>query len=482
MENNKAFAALDIGTSRIKVGVYLPENSDQVNIIESLDTDLVKSSKDRVEVNYQTLKGQLEPLLFKLGKHLTIHRVDQLYFGICGQVSSLFSWDKRGFPISDTFPIWMDRRCESAIPEFKNLTERGKSQEVMGSFLPPGTNWLLTKLLHQKQFGFPENQIWVQVGDALFYELTGTWKSHFSSQVSMVHQHQQSYVQHFLSYLGLKINQFPILEKHPARIQPNITEKFGLPSESYAFPALGDFYAAFLGMQLQNNEGFMLANTSEVVGVFTHSKTELPNNFVNVSLGKNHINYGSTSSGGNLIPWFYKNHIKEPVSVRSLNNLTLEASKISPEDTPVFLPYIHGERAPLWETRIKESWHEQRDEHTKAHLFRGVLEGVGFARRHCFDALKNNAITQIKVAGGSTVNQLWNQIRSNIIGKKLLISNEKELAIVGTILHMIDALQAPINKPAIQYHTIIPDPKSQEVYEKKYKHFLKYQQQQLATL
>ena len=433
-------------------------------------------------MNYQTLKGQLEPLLFKLGKHLTIHRVDQLYFGICGQVSSLFSWDKRGFPISDTFPIWMDRRCESAIPEFKNLTERGKSQEVMGSFLPPGTNWLLTKLLHQKQFGFPENQIWVQVGDALFYELTGTWKSHFSSQVSMVHQHQQIYVPHFLNYLGLKNDQLPILDEHPVRIQHGITKKFGLPSLSFAIPALGDFYAAFLGMQLQNNEGFMLANTSEVVGVFSTTKTELLNNFVNVSLGKSYINYGSTSTGGNLISWFYETYMKEPVSVKSLNNLTSEASKISPENTPIFLPYIQGERAPLWETRIKEAWYEKKDKHTRAHLFRSVLEGVGFARRHCFESLKNNAIFQIKVAGGSTVNHLWNQVRSNIIGKRLLISNEKELAIVGTINHILNGLNTPMNKPTIQYRTVTPEQEIQGVYERKYQRFIKYQTEELAKL
>jgi len=479
-----AIGALDFGTSRIKLGIYAPLVVPEVRIVGSIENVILKDPNGQVSMSYGRLREQIEPLFVRLAQYLSTHRINTLYLGICGHVSSLFPWDRdKGIPVSDMFPIWMDNTCAHVLPAFKTLLDNGRGPGVMGSFLPWGPNWLLAKLLHQKQSGFPAHQVWVQVGDALFYELCGEWRSHFSSQVSMIHQNDHRYVPEFMEYLGLNSFQLPQIEPvSPVRMKDEVRKKFNFPPSSFVLPALGDFYASFVAMQLENSEGFLLANTSEVAGVFTRSKPELLENFVNLSLDHGFVNYGSTSSGGNLIPWFFARYLREEVSETRLNELTAAATLLHPLDTPVFLPYIQGERAPLWDTRVRESLHELREKHTLVHVFRSLLEGVAFARRQCFEELNNPDVRQIKLAGGSTQNWLWNQVRANILGKKLLVAVEKDLAVVGTIHHQIDAAVLSLEKPRVEFRELYPDHRLQEVYDDKYKRFIHYQQLQLAGL
>jgi sugar (pentulose or hexulose) kinase len=351
----------------------------------------------------------------------------------------------------------------------------GRSKEIIGTFLPPGTNWLFTKLLHRRQSGFAADRIFLQVGDAVFYELTGRYHTHFSSQISLVDLRTRAYAPALTSYLQLPPTGLPALAGGAFPVGEAQKKAFGFPAASYIFPALADLYASLYGLRLGDREGFMLANTSEQAGAYYRTAPALLENFLHISFAGGFVNYGSTNTGGNVVNWFVNSVLRQKSTPDLLRELTDRAAAIQPEETPLVLPYLQGERAPLWNSRLTASLLEVNSAHTDAHLFRALLESVAFARRQCFEELGLDDLAVIKLGGGSSKNCLWNTIRASVLNKPVAVADEKELALAGVIYYAMEATGSPFARPPIGFSATEPAPGLVPRYDEKYRKFIHYQ-------
>ena len=475
-EKKTAFATLDIGTSQIKLGVYCPSISDKIILVSNLRNELIYGSSGDVRADYNAARNKAFIVLKELGSFLKDHRIDNLYIGICGHISSLMEWNRvQGTPPGQPFPIWLDTTCYDSLEEYQSIMGDGKSKGILGTFLPAGTNWLFTKLLHRRKSGFEENSIFLQVSDGIFYELSGEFKTHFSSQLSMVDLKTRTYARVLLDHLELNESFFPGIHYQALPITDERKKQFDLPVESFVFPAMADLYTSLYGLRLKDKEGFMLANTSEQAGVFFDNKPGALNNFLSISFNRGFINYGSTNTGGNVVNWFLTNVLKKDATAVILNELTDKAKAIHPNDTPIILPYLQGERAPLWNSRLTASILELKSSHTEVHLFRAILESISFARRQCFEQLGIDELELIKLGGGSSKNNLWNSIRASVLNKPVAVADEKELSMAGIIDYVMEAQQSPYSTPPINFSVTQPVPELTGVYDEKYARFLKYQ-------
>ena len=160
-----AFATVDIGTSQIKLGVYCPFLSGNIILINNLQNELVYGGAGEVRAEYEGIREKCFQLFKELGSFLKNNRVNVLYIGICGHVSSLLEWNKTNDkPPEKPFPIWLDTTSYGSLAEYNAVMGNGKSKQIIGTFLPAGTNWLFTKLLHRKTSGFLNDSIFLQVG------------------------------------------------------------------------------------------------------------------------------------------------------------------------------------------------------------------------------------------------------------------------------------------------------------------------------
>ncbi len=481
---NIAVAALDIGTSQIKMGVYCPSLADKLIFINSFPNDLNYGAAGEVRADYGVTRDKCFELFAELGAFLQQNHIRVLHIGICGHISSLIEWNRRtDIPPEQPFPIWLDTTSYPSLDEYDALMGRGRSKDIIGLYLPSGTNWLLTKLMHRRRSGWPSDSIFLQVGDCIFHELSGEYRSHFSSQLSMVDVNKKEYARELLDHLTLKDAALPTIDPASSPVLQAQKKRFGFPDESFVYPALADLHPSLYGLRLQDKEGFLLANTSEQTGVFYLHKPEPADNFLHIAFDRGFINYGSTNTGGNLINWFLTSILHKAMTPEVLDELTSKAAAVGPEETPLILPYLQGERAPLWNSRLTASILELRSAHTDAHLFRAFLESVAFARRQCFEALGIGDLALIKIAGGSSKNRLWNAIRASVLKKPIAVAGEKELAMAGLVDYILDlaanvageaaAHTAP--KPAIGFAIIEPDPGQIGIYDKKYRRFIHYQ-------
>jgi sugar (pentulose or hexulose) kinase len=473
---NIAVAALDIGTSQIKMGVYCPSLSDKLIFINSLPNELIYGAAGEVRAEYRVTRDKCFALFAELGAFVQKNHIRVLHIGICGHISSLIEWNKRtDTPPEQPFPIWLDTTSYPSLDEYHKLMGGGRSKNIIGLYLPSGTNWLLTKLMHRRRLGWSGDAIFLQVGDCIFHELSGEYRSHFSSQLSMVDVNKKEYAKELLDHLTLANTALPTIDPVARPLLQAQKKRFGFPDESFAYPALADLHPSLYGLRLRDKEGFLLANTSEQTGVFYLHKPEPPDNFLQIAFDRGFINYGSTNTGGNLINWFVTNVLNKAATPVMLDELTLKATAIGPEETPIILPYIQGERAPLWNSKLTASILELRSSHTDGHLFRALLESIGFARRQCFGQLGIGQLRLIKIAGGSSKNGLWNAIRANVLNKPIAVADERELAMAGLVDYIMDVPGYTAAKPAIGFAMVEPDPGQVEIYNEKYRRFIHYQ-------
>lgn len=114
------------------------------------------------------------------------------------------------------------------------------------------------------------------------------------------------------------------------------------------------------------------------------------------------------------------------------------ASEVPPgSDKLLFLPHLGGRVCPSVPTTrglfLGLNW-----SHTKAHLYRALLEGVGYEYAYYLGIVRGLLpeldIRETRVIGGGARSQLWNQIKSDILGIPYVNLSREEFGVLGSAI------------------------------------------------
>ncbi len=146
---------------------------------------------------------------------------------------------------------------------------------------------------------------------------------------------------------------------------------------------------------------------------------------------------GAVNNGGIAINWLLKNFLqKEQLSGADYEQLfkTIESVPAG-SDGLIFLPYLYGERAPIWDTKTSGAYLNIKPTHTQAHFLRAALEGVCFALYNVLKTVEDASviITQVNISGGFVSSAVWTQVLADITGKKLAVLQNEDASAVGAI-------------------------------------------------
>jgi len=143
---------------------------------------------------------------------------------------------------------------------------------------------------------------------------------------------------------------------------------------------------------------------------------EAPHPFVN---GCFHIG-GLMGTTGKSLQWYKELYygIKEPYE--SLFKDAAHAKAGSKK--LIFLPYLAGERTPWWDNKARGVFFGLSLDHNKCDIARSILEGVGYGLNHILNLFRNYgvSISEIRSCGGQSLSPLWNQIKADISGVKVV--------------------------------------------------------------
>ena len=102
-----------------------------------------------------------------------------------------------------------------------------------------------------------------------------------------------------------------------------------------------------------------------------------------------------------------------------VGDLLAEAADVpTGSDGLVLLPYLAGERTPIFDPQARGCWLGLTLRHTRGHLYRSVLEGVAFGVRHNIEAMieAGGRPQRLVAVGGGTRGSLWTRIVSDVTG------------------------------------------------------------------
>ncbi|SKB92089.1 gluconokinase [Daejeonella lutea] len=185
---------------------------------------------------------------------------------------------------------------------------------------------------------------------------------------------------------------------------------------------------------------------------------------------------GPVNNGGNVLQWLVTNFLGKIANLDTFEEVFMMADGISPgSEGLLFLPYINGERAPVWDSNSSGAFVGVRSIHTQAHFCRAVLEGVCFALFEVLQAVesKSQEIRQINVSGGFVNSRLWMHLLADITGKDLILKQTEDASANGAAFMAMKVLglnggKYPAEAENAEEVIIKSDPEKHKLYSKNF--------------
>ncbi len=127
---------------------------------------------------------------------------------------------------------------------------------------------------------------------------------------------------------------------------------------------------------------------------------------------------GCMATSGSLIRWFQSQFA--PTS--DYATLDTEAASLpAGADGLVLLPYFLGEKTPLHDPFARGTLVGLTLTHTRAHVFRAILEGIAYGFYHHLEIIREHGYTptRARVTNGGARSLLWKQITADVLGLRL---------------------------------------------------------------
>ncbi len=187
---------------------------------------------------------------------------------------------------------------------------------------------------------------------------------------------------------------------------------------------------------------------------------------------------GPVNNGGNVIQWLFETFLNiEKPSEKDYENFFKTVDSIPAGSKGlIFLPYLHGERAPVWDGTASGVFFGIKPFHTQAYFLRAALEGICYSMNQVLQIVESSTskIEKVIVGGGLIHSKIWMKILSDITGKKLFVFEKEDSSAVGAALLNMKAMKMIKNysslKPSID-QIVSPDLKNHKKHEENYKVF-----------
>ena len=330
---------------------------------------------------------------------------------ICATSSTVVMADREGNAISDAI-LWMDNRAKSET-ETINKTAHGVLKHCGGE---DSVEWLIPKMLwlkNNERTGYDNAYRVVEQLDFVNYHLTGEWCASVCQATCKGNyvQDGERWNNDFFTSIGLddyadKLNtNVKKLGEPVGRLKRALAEKYSLPGDVFVYQGGIDAHVAMLGL------GVCKPGDMGVV---------MGTSFVHIALSKNPLFLdglwgpykhavvpdlycieGGQVSTGSITKWFINEF---GIDKRDgYMDMSRQAEKINPgSDGVVTLDFFQGNRTPYKDPKAKGVVYGLTLSHTKAHIFRSILEGIAYGTKNIIDTMKQGGleIKNIMACGG----------------------------------------------------------------------------------
>ncbi len=414
--------------------------------------------------------------------------------GVDGTSWACLPVDRQGVPLRRVM-MWMDRRAESQARWMRETIGEERLLRLNGN--PVDSAYIVPKMLWLKDHEadvYHQAYKFLQSNAYIVFKLTGEYSQDFS----------QGYGFHFFDMekgcwdertaeeLGISLDLLaPLVQcQHVVgTVTRKAAEETGLVSGIPVVAGGLDAACCALGAgvaesgQTQEQGGQAGGMSIQVDRPLIHPKLILGYHVI----PEQWLLQGGTVGGGGTLRWFndqlgyYEQTVGKEIGCSSYDVMNEEADGISPgSDGLIFLPYMAGERSPIWNSKARGVFFGLSYDKTRSHLIRSIMEGVGFSLLHNLKTAEEAGayVQAMSSVGGAANSWVWTQIKADITGKTISVpSSDHGTALGAAILAGVglgiykDFKQA-VKQTVQTRRTHIPDERNHQKYQKYYALYL----------
>lgn len=358
--------------------------------------------------------------------------------GITHQRESFAPFDENGMPLRNGI-LWLDGRATKQIRAYG-------SQHIHDlSGKPPGVTPGIYKIAWLKE---NEPEVLkkafkvVEVHGYITWNLTGKWISSVAAtdSLGLLDIRKFDYSDELLQIAGVTREQMADLVP-PGEImeelKPELAAEWKLSKPIPVIAGLGDGQAAGIGAAAVSPDiAFLNLGTAVNAGVESSDYRCDPVFRTHVSGIKGNFVFEILQSSGSYLAGWFRQSLGDPKLLGEPDpKLDHEASHIPPGcEGLVTLPYWNAVQSPYWDSVARGAVVGWRGTHSKAHMYRSILESIGFEMKFNLESIEKGTgvkLKSVRAMGGGTRSQLWRQIMADSLGLPITICSEDEISALG---------------------------------------------------
>ncbi len=155
------------------------------------------------------------------------------------------------------------------------------------------------------------------------------------------------------------------------------------------------------------------------------------------------ISGGPINNGGIALKWYAEKLLGKAMTSDNAYAQLLSGLAAVPAGSEglIFLPYLFGERAPIWNSSACGVFFGITGQHDQTHFTKAVIEGILFSLYQIMRGIESDGseIKRIHVSGGFVRSQEWVQMLATIFGKKVILVNREDASAIGAAFLAFDA-------------------------------------------
>ncbi len=250
------------------------------------------------------------------------------------------------------------------------------------------------------------------------------------------------YPQPLLDALGIDVATLPVVATGSDAVlpvRPALLERFGLPRSARLVLSTYDAICAVYGSGVSSvGEACDVSGTVTSFRAVTDRSAHDPSGRLfltpHVVRGR-YLAGGSNNLGGGVIEW--AKQVLYPDDPDPYATMVAEATDAPPGAAGLtFLPYLLGERAPVWDPTARAVFFGLGRNHGRGDMIRAVFEGVGSSVLDIADRLAEMSVTvtSVSASGGLARIDPINQIKADMLGLPVRLTEELETTALGAAL------------------------------------------------
>lgn len=344
-----------------------------------------------------------------------------------------------------------DKRCETECDFIKSTSSYPSVFKSTG--LAISTSCMLPKILwvknHQNEV-FCKTYTFLSPNDYFVSKMTGVFTTDtFNASKYHYETFKKSYPSTLLKEIGIDENALPKVNEvgySVGSITKEASTHLGINEDACVVLSSYDAICSFFGSGVQGEgDACDVSGTVTTFRALTYKENLAPSTEVFtmpwLSRGLSIVG-GSNNLGGGLAEWARQ-------CLYSQEEYPYEVMELEAEQSPVgargliFLPYLLGERAPLWDNLVRGAFFGLERRHTRGDMMRAIYESAGFISADFIDAIEATGmgVNSVRLSGGLARTELVNQIKADVTGKEIYVLSDFETTASGAAILVFAATE-----------------------------------------